>query len=100
MRTEGSCNTQNDTLFVLSVKQRRNERKKFAFQAKVEEIEAQNNKIAMKNEIIQEHIEKLFEMLHEGRQTQSHEPITHVNVNHHLGAPPTWRVTNLQHGYS
>ncbi|KAM2156788.1 hypothetical protein ACFX1R_042435 [Malus domestica] len=26
-------------------------------------------------------------MLHKARHTQSHEPIAHVDVNHHLGTP-------------
>ncbi|KAM1644911.1 hypothetical protein ACFXTN_006140 [Malus domestica] len=46
----------------------------------------------MKNEILQEEYEKLFEMLHEARHTQTHELITPVEVNHQLGAP--------QHGRS
>ncbi|KAM2426816.1 hypothetical protein ACFXTH_000978 [Malus domestica] len=40
----------------------------------------------MKNEIIQEQYEKVFEMLHEARYTKTHELITHVEVNHQLGA--------------
>ncbi|KAM2968398.1 hypothetical protein FF1_028548 [Malus domestica] len=46
----------------------------------------------MKNEILQEQYEKVFEMLHEARYTKTHELITPVEVNHQLGA--------LQHGGS
>ncbi|KAM1575499.1 hypothetical protein ACFX10_031923 [Malus domestica] len=52
--SEGSHRTPNDTLLAPGVKQRKKEQKKFALQAKVDELEAQNNKIAMKNEIFQE----------------------------------------------
>ncbi|KAM1359267.1 hypothetical protein ACFX2F_046267 [Malus domestica] len=69
MGSEGSHSTQNDTPFALGARQRKNERKKIALQAKVDEIEAQNNKIAMKNEVLQEQYEKLFETLHETRRT-------------------------------
>ncbi|KAM1263113.1 hypothetical protein ACFX13_028827 [Malus domestica] len=55
-------------------------------QAKVDELEAQNNKIAMKNKILQEQYEKVFEMLHEPRYTKTHEFITPVEVNYQLGA--------------
>ncbi|KAM1339268.1 hypothetical protein COP2_039270 [Malus domestica] len=41
----------------------------------------------MKNEILQERYEKVFEMLHEARYTKTHELITHVEVNYQLGAP-------------
>ncbi|KAM1456769.1 hypothetical protein ACFX13_034869 [Malus domestica] len=41
----------------------------------------------MKNEILQEQYEKVFEMLHEARYTKTHEVITPVEVNHQLGAP-------------
>ena len=41
----------------------------------------------MKNEILQEQYEKVFEMLHEARYTKTHELITLVEVNHQLGAP-------------
>ncbi|KAM2938413.1 hypothetical protein FF1_038204 [Malus domestica] len=71
MGSEGSHNTQNDTPSHL---------------AKVDELEAQNNKIAMKNEILQEQYEKVFEMLHEARYTKTHKLITPVEVNHQLGA--------------
>ena len=50
MGSEGSHNTQNDTPLVPSAKQRKNEGKRVAIQAKFDELEAQNNKIAMKNE--------------------------------------------------
>ncbi|KAM1018441.1 hypothetical protein ACFX2C_040071 [Malus domestica] len=76
MRSEGSHSTQNDTLFAPSAKQRKKEQKKFSLQVKVDELEAQNNKIAMKNEILQEQYEKVFEMLHEARYTKTHELIT------------------------
>ncbi|KAM3000869.1 hypothetical protein FF2_037231 [Malus domestica] len=69
--SEGSHNTQNDTPFALGVRQRKNEGKKVALQAKVDKLEAQNNKIAMKNAVIQEQYEKLFETLHETRSTQT-----------------------------
>ncbi|KAM1770687.1 hypothetical protein ACFX11_045594 [Malus domestica] len=41
----------------------------------------------MKNEILQEQYEKVFEMLHEARYTKTHELITPVEVNHQLGTP-------------
>ncbi|KAM2156732.1 hypothetical protein ACFX1R_042384 [Malus domestica] len=63
-----------------------------ALQAKVDELEAQNNKIAMKNEVLQEQYEKLFETFHETRRTQTHELVVPVDINHHLGA--------FQHGGS
>ncbi|KAM1027038.1 hypothetical protein ACFX2A_040850 [Malus domestica] len=92
MGSEGSHNTQNDTLLAPSAKQRKNEGKMVALQAKVDELEAQNNKIAMKNEVIQEQYKKLFETLHETMRTQTRELVAHVDINHHLGAP--------QHGWS
>ena len=46
----------------------------------------------MKNEVLQEQYEKVFEMLHEARYTKTHELITPVEVNHQLGAS--------QHGMS
>ncbi|KAM1064472.1 hypothetical protein COP2_029213 [Malus domestica] len=46
----------------------------------------------MKNEVLQEQYEKLFETLHETRRTQTHELVALVDINHHLGA--------LQHGGS
>ncbi|KAM1230507.1 hypothetical protein ACFX2G_041553 [Malus domestica] len=54
MGSEGSYNTQNDTHLAPSAKQRKNEGNRVALQAKVDELEAQNNKIAMKNEVLQE----------------------------------------------
>ncbi|KAM1774756.1 hypothetical protein ACFX12_044089 [Malus domestica] len=72
--------------------QRKNEGKKVALQAKVDELEAQNNKIAMKNEVLHEQYEKLFETLHETMRTQTFELVAPVDINHHLGA--------LQHGGS
>ncbi|KAM1103336.1 hypothetical protein ACFX19_012042 [Malus domestica] len=51
----------------------------------------------MKNEVLQEQHEKLFETLHETRRTQTHELVVPVDINHHLGAlnteghlPSTW----------
>ncbi|KAM2012822.1 hypothetical protein ACFX1T_024627 [Malus domestica] len=86
MGNEGSHNTQNDTPLTLSAKQRKKEGKKVALQAKVDELEAQNNKIAMKNEVFQEQYEKLFETLHETIHTQTHKLVATVDINHHLGA--------------
>ncbi|KAM1784638.1 hypothetical protein ACFX12_037634 [Malus domestica] len=87
MGSEGSHNTQNDTPLALGVKQRKNEVKRVSLQAKVDELEAYNNKIVMKNEVLQEQYEKLFETLHETRRTQTHELVTPNDINHHLGAP-------------
>ncbi|KAM1882666.1 hypothetical protein ACFX13_004125 [Malus domestica] len=87
MGSEGSHSTQNDTLLAPSAKQRKNEGKRVALQAKVDELEAQNNKIAMKNEVIHEQYEKLFETLHETMRTQTRELVAHVDINHNLGAP-------------
>ena len=92
MGSEGSHNTQNDTPLALSAKQRKKEGKRVTLQAKVDELEAQNNKIAMKNEVLQEQYEKFFETLHETRRTQTRELIASMDINHHLGA--------LQHGGS
>ncbi|KAM2008111.1 hypothetical protein PS1_002963 [Malus domestica] len=86
MGSEGSHITQNDTPFAPSAKQRKNEGKKVVLQAKVDELEAQNNKIAMKDEVIQEQYEKLFETLHETRHTRTRELVAPVDINHHLGA--------------
>ncbi|KAM2290332.1 hypothetical protein COP2_031886 [Malus domestica] len=69
MGSEGSHNTQNDTPLAPNAKQRKNEGKMVALQAKVDELKAQNKKIAMKNEVLQEQYEKLFETLHEIRRT-------------------------------
>ncbi|KAM2405271.1 hypothetical protein FF1_032503 [Malus domestica] len=87
MGSERSHNTQNDTSLAPSAKQRKNEGKRVALQAKVNELEAQNNKIAMKNEVIQKQYEKLFEMLHETRRTQTRELVALLDINRHLGAP-------------
>ncbi|KAM1681188.1 hypothetical protein ACFX2K_038772 [Malus domestica] len=87
MGSKGSHNTQNDTSLALSVKQRKKEGKRVALQAKVDDLEAQNNKIAMKNEVLQEQYEKLFETLHETRRTQTRELVASVDINHHLGSP-------------
>ncbi|KAM1197521.1 hypothetical protein ACFX2I_009092 [Malus domestica] len=40
----------------------------------------------MKNEVLQEQYEKLFETLHETRRTQTRELVTPVDINHHLDA--------------
>ena len=82
MGSEGSHNTQNDTPLAPSAKQMRNERKRLALQ--IEELEAQNNKTAMRNEVLQEQYEKIFEMLHEARHARTLEPIAPVKANHHL----------------
>ncbi|KAM2132634.1 hypothetical protein ACFX1Q_014011 [Malus domestica] len=92
MGSEGSHSTQNDTPLTPSAKQQKKERKKVALQAKVNELEARNNKIAMKNKVLQEQYEKLFETLHKTRRTQTRELVASVDINHHLGAP--------QHGRS
>ncbi|KAM1407239.1 hypothetical protein ACFX2F_001854 [Malus domestica] len=92
MGSKGSHNIQNDTPLAPSAKQRKNEGNRVALQAKVDKIEAQNNKIAMKNEVLQEQYEKLFETLHETRRTQTRELVAPIDINHHLGA--------LQHGVS
>ncbi|KAM2274011.1 hypothetical protein ACFX1S_043868 [Malus domestica] len=89
MGSEGSHNTQDDTLLAPGAKQRKKEQKKFSLQVKVDELEAQNNKIVIKNEILQKQYEKVFEMLNEARYTKTHELITPVEVNHQLGAPNT-----------
>ncbi|KAM2079074.1 hypothetical protein ACFX1R_026623 [Malus domestica] len=86
MGSEGSHNTQNDTPLAPSAKQRKNEGNRVALQAKVDELEAQNNKIAMKNEVLQEQYEKLFETLHETMRTQTRELVAPMDINHHLGA--------------
>ncbi|KAM2101706.1 hypothetical protein ACFX1T_000055 [Malus domestica] len=41
----------------------------------------------MKNKVLQEQYEKLFEMLHKTRCTQTCELVAPVDINHHLGAP-------------
>ncbi|KAM1908281.1 hypothetical protein ACFX14_027819 [Malus domestica] len=89
MGSEGSHSTQNDISLALGARQRKKEGKMVDLQAKVDELETQNNKIAMKNEneVLQEQYEKLFETLHETRCTQTREHVTHVDINHHLGAP-------------
>ncbi|KAM2019822.1 hypothetical protein ACFX1T_022577 [Malus domestica] len=86
MGSEGSHNTQNDTPLAPSAKQRKKERKRVALQAKVDELESQKNKIAMKNEVIRKQYEKHFKMLHETRCTQTRELITLVDINHHPDA--------------
>ncbi|KAM2256142.1 hypothetical protein ACFXTI_046526 [Malus domestica] len=49
---EGSHITQNDTPLALGARQRKKKGKGAALQAKVDELEAQNTKITMKNEVI------------------------------------------------
>ncbi|KAM1034266.1 hypothetical protein ACFX2A_038560 [Malus domestica] len=83
MGSERSHSTQNDTPLAPSAKQRKNEGKRVVLQAKVDKLEAQNNKIAMKNEVLQDQYEKL----HETRHTQTRELVAPVDINHHLGAP-------------
>ncbi|KAM2220587.1 hypothetical protein ACFX1S_019778 [Malus domestica] len=87
MGSERSHNTQNDTPIGLSMKQRKQEGNRVTLQAKVDELEAQNNKIVMRNEVLQEQYEKLFEMLHEVRHAQAHKLVTPAEVNNHLNAP-------------
>ncbi|KAM1419558.1 hypothetical protein ACFXTO_023088 [Malus domestica] len=87
MGSNGSHNTHNDTPLAPGARQRKKERKRVALQAKVDELEAQKNKIAMKNEVLQEQYEKLFETLHKTRRTQTRELVTSVDINHYLGAP-------------
>ncbi|KAM2189209.1 hypothetical protein ACFX1R_032663 [Malus domestica] len=41
----------------------------------------------MKNEVLQEQYEKLFDMLHEARHAQTHKLVAPVEVNNHLNAP-------------
>ncbi|KAM1003045.1 hypothetical protein ACFX2C_003415 [Malus domestica] len=87
MGREGSHSTQNDTPLAPSAKQQKKEGNRVALQVKVDELKAQNNKIPMKNEVPQKQYEKLFETLHETRRTQTCELVTHVDINHYLGAP-------------
>ncbi|KAM2238330.1 hypothetical protein ACFX1S_013595 [Malus domestica] len=97
MESEGSHNMQNDTPLALGARQRKKEGKMVALQAKVDELEAQNNKIAMKNEVLQEQYEKLFETLHETRHTQTRELVTLVEINHHLAASTRSRRSGGRH---
>ncbi|KAM1083354.1 hypothetical protein ACFX19_022170 [Malus domestica] len=87
MGSEGSHNTQNNTHLAPSAKQRKKEGKRVALQAKVDELKAQNNKIAIKNEVLQEQYKKLFKTLHETRRTQTRELVAPMDINHHLGTP-------------
>ncbi|KAM1164269.1 hypothetical protein TB2_023446 [Malus domestica] len=87
MGSERSHSTQNNTPLGPSMKQRKQEGNRVTLQAKVDELEVQNNKIAMKNEVLQEQYEKLFEMLHEARHAQTHKLVAPVEVNNHLNAP-------------
>ncbi|KAM1180583.1 hypothetical protein ACFX2G_020034 [Malus domestica] len=43
----------------------------------------------MKNEVLQEQYEKLFETLHETRCTQTREFVALVDINRYLGTPNT-----------
>ncbi|KAM1241010.1 hypothetical protein ACFX2J_046258 [Malus domestica] len=52
MGSEGSHITQNDTHLALGARQRKKKGKGVALQAKVDELEAQNTKITMKNEVL------------------------------------------------
>ncbi|KAM1909514.1 hypothetical protein ACFX13_038260 [Malus domestica] len=81
MGSEGSHSTQNDTPLAHSAKQRKKKGKRVLLQAKVDELEAQNNKIAMRNEVLQEQYEKLFETLHEARQAPSLLPPWKSTIN-------------------
>ncbi|KAM2536190.1 hypothetical protein TB1_021661 [Malus domestica] len=99
MGSEGSHNTQNDTPHGPSVKQRKKEGKRVALQAKADELEAQNNEIAMKNEVLQKQYEKLFETLHETRRTQTCELVAPCGHQPSSGCLPTQRVTSIRHGY-
>ncbi|KAM1734583.1 hypothetical protein ACFX11_020036 [Malus domestica] len=87
MGSERSHSTQNDTLIGPSMKQRKQEGNRVTLQAKVDELEAQNNKIVMRNEVLQEQYEKLFEMLHKARHAQAHKLVAPAEVNNHLNAP-------------
>ncbi|KAM2300991.1 hypothetical protein ACFX1S_031943 [Malus domestica] len=98
MESEGSHNTQNDTPLAPSAKQRKKEGKRVALQAKVDELEAQNNKITMKNKVLQEQYEKLFETLHETMRTQTRELVAPVDINHHLGATQHGRSPSFDMG--
>ncbi|KAM2494551.1 hypothetical protein ACFX1W_034634 [Malus domestica] len=89
MGSEGSHNTQNDIPLAPSAKQRKKEGNKVALYAKVDELEAKNNKITMKNEVFQEQYEKLFETLHETRRTQTLELVASVDIKHHRVPPNT-----------
>ncbi|KAM1380554.1 hypothetical protein ACFX2I_022265 [Malus domestica] len=92
MGSERSHSTQNDTPIGPSMKQRKQEGNRVTLQAKVDELKAQNNKIVMRNEVLQEQYEKLFEMLHKARHAQAHKLVALAEVNNHLNAP--------QHGRS
>ncbi|KAM1721133.1 hypothetical protein ACFX12_022707 [Malus domestica] len=98
MGSQGNHSTQNDTSLTLGARQRKNEGKKFALQAKVDELKAQNKKIAIKNEVLQDQYKKLFETLHETRCTQTRELVTLVDINHHLGAPQHERSHSFNMG--
>ncbi|KAM1165662.1 hypothetical protein ACFX2G_025485 [Malus domestica] len=87
MESERSHSTQNDIPLGPSMKQRKQEGNRLTLQAKIDELEVQNNKIAMKNEVLQEQYEKHFEMLHEARHAQTHKLVAPVEVNNHLNAP-------------
>ncbi|KAM2403645.1 hypothetical protein ACFX1X_031383 [Malus domestica] len=71
------------------MKQRKQEGNRVTLQAKVDELETQNNKIVIRNEVLQEQYEKLFDMLHEARHAQAHKLVAPAEVNNHLNAPNT-----------
>ncbi|KAM2704945.1 hypothetical protein EV1_034215 [Malus domestica] len=98
MGSEGSHNMQNDTHLTLGARQQKKEGKRVALQTKVDELEAQNNKIVMKNKVLQEQYEKLFQTLHETKRTQTRELVTPVEINHHLGAPQHRRSPSFNMG--
>ncbi|KAM2565144.1 hypothetical protein TB1_007808 [Malus domestica] len=78
MGSERSHSTQNDTPIGPSMKQRKQEGNR---------VTLQNNKIVMRNEVLQEQYEKNFEMLHEARHAQAHKLVAPAEVNNHLNAP-------------
>ncbi|KAM2120646.1 hypothetical protein ACFX1Q_018556 [Malus domestica] len=52
----------------------------------------------MKNEVLQEQYEKLFETLHETMRTQTRELVALVDINHHLCAPQHGRSPSFDMG--
>ncbi|KAM2624609.1 hypothetical protein TB1_031565 [Malus domestica] len=98
MGSKGSHSTQNDTSLAPGARQRKEEGKLVDLEAKVDKLEAQNNKITMKNEVLQELYKKLFETLHETRRTQTHELVTPMDINHHLGTPQHGRSPSFDMG--
>ncbi|KAM1329180.1 hypothetical protein ACFX2F_013374 [Malus domestica] len=97
MGSKGSHNTENDTLLAPSAKQRKKEGKTVTLEAKVDELEAQNNKIAMKNEVLQEQYEsslrcstKLGILKHASSLPLRTSTIIRVPHNTEGHLPPTW----------